>query len=103
MRRFLVFLAGVAVGALGMFGSLKFHIVRARDGVHPVPKTIATLSDTYVDIREFDLGDWDEHPELAIAISASDKAYLMQDAARKSLQDAVLDAFDGFEANRSSP
>ena len=44
------------------------------------------LGEAYVDIREFDLADWEEHTSLAAAIVRDDKAYLLKDAANASLR-----------------
>jgi len=38
MRGIMTFLFGVAVGAGGMFASHTYHLVRAEDGFHIVPK-----------------------------------------------------------------
>ncbi len=97
MKKFLSFMLGVTVGAAVMFVTLKFHVVRADDGFHMVPKTLAKLNSIYVDIREFTIADWDGHRELALDLANSRKAYLLEDAARYSLNNAVLEIFDGVD------
>jgi len=92
MGRLPSFVAGLIVGGALAVGSLKFHVVRAYDGFHLVPKLTAQFSDAYIDIRSFGVSDWDEHPLLAMAIVRADKAYLMNNAASQSLRNAM----DGF-------
>lgn len=60
-----------------MFTSLKFHVVRAEDGFHLIPKMTSDFSEVYVDIRQFDLQDWDNHRSLAVAIVQAEKGYLL--------------------------
>ncbi len=96
MRRVPVFLAGLLLGAGLMFVCLKYHVVRARDGFHWIPKSAATVGETYVDIRQFTADDWNQHRALGLAILQSDEAHLLQDAAAQSVQQAVRDAIDGF-------
>jgi hypothetical protein len=81
MSRISFFLAGVLVGGAAVFTSLKYHVVRAEDGVHLIPKLSSQFGETYVDIRQFDLSDWDQHPSLAAAIVQADKGHLLKDAA----------------------
>lgn len=69
MRRLIPFVSGLLIGGTLVFASLKYHIVRARDGHHLVPKLTAEFSETYVDIRDYDLHDWGSHQALAIALT----------------------------------
>ena len=89
MKGFGGFLLGLVVGGAIVFGSLKYHIVRAEDGFHTVPKLSSQFSQTYVDIRRFDLADWDEHRTLAIALVRADKGHLLKDSASSSLRRSV--------------
>ena len=93
MKKFLTFVFGVMIGAAVMFVTIKFHVIRADDGFHMVPKTLAKVNSIYVDIREFTITDWDDHRELALDLANSPKAYLLEGAAKNSLNDAVLDIF----------
>lgn len=98
MSRFPSFVAGLLVGAVMVYVSLKFHIVRANDGFHMIPKLSAEFGETYVDIRQFNLTDWDDHPSLAIAITRADKGELLQNSASESLRhavDGVLNTLNG--------
>ena len=82
------FILGCVVGAVGLYGSMCFHVVRAADGHHFVPKTALTFKDSYVDIRGFDLTTWREHVPLAEAIMKADKPQLVQDAAATAAENA---------------
>jgi hypothetical protein len=86
------FLLGCMVGAAGLYGSMCFHVIQAKDGHHFVPKTALTFKDSYVDIRSFDVATWREHVPLAEAIMKANKPQLMQDAASI----AVENAFDNL-------
>lgn len=92
------FLLGCIVGAVGLYGSMCMHVVQAKDGLHFVPKTALTFRDTYVDIREFDVGTWRDHVPLAEAILNSKKSQLVQDSAAS----AVENAFDNLIHRQSS-
>ena len=84
------FILGCIVGAAGLYGSMCFHVIRAKDGHHFVPKMALTFKDSYVDIREFDVAAWREHVPLAEAIMKSGKSQLVQESA----ENAVANAFD---------
>ncbi len=93
MRRILSFVFGLLVGGTFVYTSLKYHIVHANDGFHLVPKLTAEFSQTYVDIRQFDLNDWADHQPLAIALTRAGQAHLLHAAAVDGLRDAVDDLF----------
>ncbi|MGD9632137.1 MAG: hypothetical protein AB7G28_21035 [Pirellulales bacterium] len=86
MPRIFSFLMGVAAGAMLCFVATNYHVVRASDGFHLVHKQRARLAEAYVDVREFGVGDWSNHTDLAAALVAENKQYLMEGAAAKSLQ-----------------
>jgi hypothetical protein len=83
------FFFGFIAGGIFVLGALKYHVIKAEDGVHLVPKMGATFSETYVDIRSFSPNDWAQHPNLTAAIVRADKAHLMNGAAVDSLFDGV--------------
>jgi hypothetical protein len=84
--RILSFPMGVAVGAMLCFGATNYHVVRADDGFHLVHKQRAHLGEAYVDVREFGVGDWSSHTELAAALVAENKQFVMEGAVSKSVQ-----------------
>ena len=63
MNKFTTLLFGLAIGATLMFVSLKYHVVRASNGFHMVPKTTANLSLIYSDVRDFTVDDWQKNKE----------------------------------------
>ena len=91
LKRLSGFLFGFVAGALFMFLALKYHLVRADDGLHMIPKAQATLSGAYVDIREFSLSDWQERPELALAINQAGKTELLTDSGFEALRGVAND------------
>jgi len=89
MRRILTFLMGMAVGALLLMGVLKFHLIRAADGLHLIPKVESTLADSYADVRDFGPADWVQHDRIAAALIAAKRTDLMESSVRDSLRDAL--------------
>jgi hypothetical protein len=91
------FLAGMACGALLLFVTMHYHIVRGNRGVVLVPKINNNLSHVYTDVRDFDLQDWKEHRALAAAIMRSNQSELLNDSASRhfgnALQGVVEDLF----------
>ena len=79
------FIMGFIVGGATVLGALRYHVVRAADGVHFVPKMSATLSETYVDIRQYTPQEWSNHQAVAAALIRDGKGNLVQGAAVDSL------------------
>ena len=88
-RSIFVFLFGVIVGAGGLYGALNYHVLRSEYGFHFIPKLSQRLNETYIDIRQFDLADWNERKTLSAAIVAEEKSYLMNDSIDAALHQAV--------------
>jgi hypothetical protein len=86
MKRLSSFLAGVVVGAVGLYGVMTFHVVHANDGLHLVRKVTCGLSDAYVDIRSFSLADWHRHTGLSLAVVHGGKEHLLGDSALLGLR-----------------
>lgn len=99
MPRLLSFPMGVATGAMLCYGATNYHLVRADDGFHLVHKQRATLAEAYVDVRQFGVGDWTNHADLAAAIVADNKQSIIEGAATKSLQSG-LSQLPGWPAQR---
>jgi len=89
------FFLGLVVGSGLMFGALTYHLVRADDGFHLVPKLEGGFGESYVDIREFTVRDWMDHRSLAAAIIRDDKESLMSDTTEESFRSRVRDALRG--------
>ena len=96
MGRLGSFIGGVVIGGVAVFVGLKYHVVRANDGFHLVPKLQAQFDEAYVDIRQFGFEDWNEHQTLAIAMAKSDKAYLMQETTTDQMKQSVDSVLRGL-------
>ena len=100
MGRITTFLFGVIIGGAAVFGSLKYHVVRAEDGVHLVPKTSSSFEEIYVDVREFGPTDWTEHTDLAIAMVKADKEHLIGDTTANSIRQSVHNVLGGLNGGQ---
>lgn len=80
MKKLIGLVLTLALGAGLMFMAMNYHVVRANDGHHFIPKAEAGLGQAYVDIREFTVADWKETSTLAQNIANSDDAVLQQEA-----------------------
>jgi hypothetical protein len=89
MRRISNFLMGMAAGAMLLHGVTMYHVVRAADGVHLIPKQPPRLAESYVDIRTFSMNDWADHAQLASAIVQAGQQQLLGNAAIGSVREAV--------------
>ncbi len=89
MPRIFSFLLGVAAGVMLCYGATNYHVVRAQDGFHLVHKQRARLAEAYVDVRAFGVGDWTNHAELAAALTAENKQYVMEGAAANTVESGL--------------
>jgi len=78
MKSLWLFLAGMAFGLLLMALSYEYHFVMSDEGFLIVPKSESSLSNVYVDIRDWTLSDWGDHPEIARALIADGRSELVQ-------------------------
>ncbi len=90
------FLFGMICGAGLLYVAMGYHVVRGSDGVSLVPKLNKNLSDVYVDIREFQLEDWQEHKPLAAAIMKSSKSHLIEDSTQGAFGESMRGLVDGL-------
>lgn len=94
MGKVYAFLLGLIAG-FGVYHLTSWrHVVRADDGLHLLEKTEASLTDTYVDIREFNPQDWLQHPRLAAAILESDDEELKTLAIDSAVEQGLRRALD---------
>jgi hypothetical protein len=89
MRRLSTFITGMLAGAIVLYTALNFHVIRANDGMHLVPKVQSRLGETYVDIRTFRPRDWIDHPAVAEALVRADRQDLLQTAANDALRNGL--------------
>ncbi len=86
-------IVGVVVGAAGVYGALNYHVLQTDAGVQFVRKSQSNFTDTYVDTRQFGVGDWVDHPQLAEDLVKAGKQDIMSDAAAESLEEGFSQAF----------
>lgn len=96
MNRLSSFFLGAVIGGALVFGAVKFHLVRAGEGFHLVPRLDPGISDVYVDIRQFSLTDWSNHRALAAAIIRANKEHLLQDSATQGFREGLKSAIDNI-------
>ena len=86
MRRLSTFIFGMVVGGLLIYVALNYHLIRAQDGMHMVPKVEATLASTYVDVRSLGIRDMAQYPEIAMAISKAGRQDLLESIAGNAFE-----------------
>jgi hypothetical protein len=96
MKRFTSFFAGVVVGAIGLYLVMSYHIVRANDGIHLVPKIAAKLDQPYYDIRNYTIQDWQQNQSLALALLKANKGDVMKDASLDGFKRSAQNLLDQF-------
>jgi hypothetical protein len=94
------FFFGMITGALLLYVAMHYHVVRGNEGVFLVPKISNNLSDVYVDTRNYELSDWNEHKPLAAAIMQSNQSHLLKDASLNTFRDSIRGLVDGLFGNR---
>ena len=86
MKRLTWLVIGMVLGGLLVTGSLKYHVLRTKDGMTLVPKREFSFADAYVDIREFGVSEWAKHQELMLAVVESKKTELLENSARETVE-----------------
>ncbi len=89
MRRLMTFIFGMVTGGVLLYGALNYHIIRANDGFHLVPKTGTRLAGTYVDIREMTVADLANHADILDALIRANKQQLLKNTATGALQNGL--------------
>lgn len=92
MSRLYTFLLGMGTGVALLLAVNSYHLVRANDGVHLVPKQPRRLGETYVDIRGFTWNDWSSHAQLASALVQANQQQLISNSAAETVQQTVKQA-----------
>jgi hypothetical protein len=102
IRRLLFAALLIVLGGVLTYFSLGYHYVRTDDGWLMVPKTEMHFNDTFVDIREWSLRDYREHPELVEALVEDGHADVIPDQLTEQLREALDSLFrDGGSGNGS--
>lgn len=96
MKRFSSFFLGMLTGAALLGSAMHFHFVRSSQGLLMVPKVSKGLEDTYVDIRDFNLEDWQQHRALAASIIKSDRSELISGQSMDNFRSNIESIIDGL-------
>lgn len=96
MNRVSSFALGLMVGVLGLYITMHFSLVRARDGYHVIPKIAAKVDVPYADIRNFTLENWLRKQSLALAILKANKGHLLQDQSLIGFRQSTQRTLDQF-------
>ena len=86
MNRLTSFFLGLVVGAVGLYVSENYYIVRSKESVHLVPKVAGKLEVPYRDIRSYTMDDWQKNSSLALAIVNSKKEDLLVESGLENMQ-----------------
>ena len=90
------FVMGMIVGAVLLYTTMHYHVIRSDRGFHLVPKFSQDFSYIYTDIRDFDLDDWRRHKPVAAALMRNQQGDLVGGSAADSFRNAVDRAIDGW-------
>ena len=101
MRFLTTFFLGMVVGGGGVFFAQKVHVLRTEQGVEFVPKLTTGFSETYVDVRQFSAGDWENHKELAAAIVHAKKEYILSGSASEQTRQGIGSFVDQLKSLKS--
>jgi hypothetical protein len=89
MRRIWTFGLGIVAGGVLIFTAMNYHVIRAKDGFHLVPKVDSQLGGTYADIRNFKVADWANHAEITAALIKADRRDLLEGGFTDSLNNGL--------------
>lgn len=80
------FLTGLFIGSTTSLVAMQIHVVNTDDGLTVLPRAHRPpVSTTYVDVREWSLAMWRQHPEVAEAAVKSGRVDLLGDGALNSI------------------
>lgn len=102
MRRLTAVLFGVMLGAGGVFAAFRYHVVRAEEGYLFIPRERAALTDSYVDVRDWDAGEWQAHDTLAQDLTAHGRGDLVVRPMAEGIFRRLLDRIDGAVRDEES-
>ena len=88
-------LGGVVLGAVLTIGAQSYHVIHTKEGLKFVAKRNATLSDTYVDVREWGVTEWSKHPDLMWTLAQNDRKDILNTNVLERDMQGVWQMFDG--------
>ena len=89
MGRLSFMFLGIIIGGGAIFGAFNYHLLKTSTGLELCPKRSASLSETYIDIRNFTAADWASHPALSADIVAAEKQHLMGESPTTAVENSV--------------
>lgn len=89
IRKVLMPVIFIAVGAGLMYWLLGHHVVRTAEQTLFVPKAELGLVDTYVEIADWTAADFKDHPEVTEALIDHGHGDLVVEAAGQKILDAI--------------
>jgi hypothetical protein len=95
MRRFTTLILGALIGGSTVYAAFQYHLIHADQGHIVVPKTRATLADSYVDVRDWRAADWVAHNILKEAVVAAGYRDLVVQPAKDELLRRFFGGFGG--------
>lgn len=98
MRRLLLIMLGMCLGGTLVYCGFNYHVVRTSERVLLVPKVQASLSEVYVDPRQWTPRDWQAHPRVARALLAAGHGELVRASASEGLLREFFHLFEGRSA-----
>lgn len=84
MRRITTLILGMILGGGLVYGAYQYHLVRTGDQFLLIPKGQVSLVDPYVDVRDWGLSQWQEHPALLEAMRSQGHGDLVPTGERGS-------------------
>ena len=91
MSRLIMLGAGILIGGMCMYTAFHYHVVATAETYYFIPKQETQLADAYVNISEWGIAEWTDHPALAVAMQKAGHGDLVQQAVQKGLFDEVFD------------
>jgi len=91
MSRLIMLGAGILIGGMCMYSAFHYHVVVTEETYYFIPKQEAALADAYVDIREWGIAEWTDHPALAIAMQKAGHGDLVKQSVKNGFFDEVFD------------
>lgn len=103
MKFFWCFVAGFVLGVSTMGIAYSYHFVRSGEGIVLVPKTTPSLSNVYVDIRNWSLTDWGDHPALTCALIEDGRSELVKTSVTDEALQKLIPPLGGEDPEVASP
>lgn len=103
MRRICAICFGVLLGGAFMYMGFQYHVVRTKDEFLIVPKKQSSLTDAYVDVRNWTHRDWQEHDTLVRDLAAAGHGKLVSSSVAEDFIDNILGSFREHAPSGAAP